>query len=139
VDWFELPAHGGPGLRTLRYRWSDRRFALQQSGCIDIVTTLAIIILMATSQTTIQVRIDAKTKRESKRILDLIGLDMSSAVKILLRNIVVTKSFPIELRTVNGFTLEEERLMLADAEDARKNGKRYTDLDELFRDLDLKR
>ena len=93
---------------------------------------------MATTQTTIQVRIDAKTKRESKAILDKIGLDMSSAVKILLRNIIVTKSFPIELRTVNGFTQEEERLMLADAKDARKNGKRYTDLNELFSDLGLK-
>ena len=91
---------------------------------------------MATSQSTIQVRIDSKTKRESKLILDKIGLDMSSAVKILLRNIIVTQSFPIELRTVNGFTLEEERLMLADAEDARKNAKRFTTIEEFLADLD---
>ena len=71
-----------------------------------------------------------------KLILDKIGLDMSSAVKILLRNIIVTQSFPIELRTVNGFTLEEERLMLADAEDARKNAKRFTTIEEFLADLD---
>ena len=94
---------------------------------------------MATPQSTIQVRIDAKTKRESKRILDLIGLDMSSAVKIMLRSVIVTKSFPFELRTENGFTVAQEREMIADTEDALKNGKRYTDLEELFRDLDLKR
>lgn len=93
---------------------------------------------MTNTQSTIQIRIDAKTKRESKKVLDEIGLDMSSAVKILLRNIVITKSFPLELRTVNGFTVREEKLMLADAEDALKNGKRYTDLDELFKDLGLK-
>jgi DNA-damage-inducible protein J len=91
---------------------------------------------MATSQSTIQVRIDSKTKRESKLILDKIGLDMSSAVKILLRNIIVTQSFPIELRTVNGFTLEEERLVLADAEDARKNAKRFTTVEDFLADLD---
>ena len=93
---------------------------------------------MDNKQSTIQIRIDAKTKRESRKVLDEIGLDMSSAVKILLRNIVITKSFPLELRTVNGFTVREEKLMLADAEEARKNGKRYTDLDELFKDLGLK-
>lgn len=93
---------------------------------------------MDNKQSTIQIRIDAKTKRESRKVLDEIGLDMSSAVKILLRNIVITKSFPLELRTVNGFTIREEKLMLADAEEARKNGKRYTDLDELFKDLGLK-
>lgn len=92
---------------------------------------------MATANSTIQVRVDAKLKKDSKKVLDAIGLDMSSAFKILLKNIVITGSFPLELRTENGFTLREEKLMLADAEDALKNGKRYTDLDELFKDLGL--
>ena len=108
--------------------------------CIDTVVTESILSLyMNTPQTTIQVRIDAKTKRESKIILDKIGLDMSSAVKILLRNIIVTKSFPIELRTANGFTLEEERLMIADSKEALKHGKRYSDINDLFKDLGLER
>lgn len=90
---------------------------------------------MATSQTTIQVRIDAKTKRESKRILDLIGLDMSSAVKIMLRNIIITKSFPFELRTENGFTVAKEMEMLADLADAHKNAKKFDTVDEFLADL----
>lgn len=90
---------------------------------------------MATSQTTIQVRIDAKTKRESKRILDLIGLDMSSAVKIMLRNIIITKSFPFELRTENGFTVAQEMEMLADLADAHKNAKKFDTVDEFLADL----
>ena len=90
---------------------------------------------MATSQTTIQVRIDAKTKRESKRILDLIGLDMSSAIKIMLRNIIITKSFPFELRTENGFTVAQEMEMLADLADAHKNAKKFDTVDEFLADL----
>lgn len=90
---------------------------------------------MATSQTTIQVRIDAKTKRESKRILDLIGLDMSSAIKIMLRNIIITKSFPFELRTENGFTVAQEMQMLADLADAHKNAKKFDTVDEFLADL----
>lgn len=91
---------------------------------------------MATTQSTIQVRIDAKTKRESKKVLDAIGLDMSSAVKILLRNIVLTGSFPLELRTENGFTVGQELEMLADLEDARKNGKSFSNVEDFFADLD---
>ena len=90
---------------------------------------------MATPQTTIQVRIDAKTKRESKRILDLIGLDMSSAVKIMLRSIIITKSFPFELRTENGFTVAQEKEMLADLADAHKNAKKFDNVDEFLADL----
>lgn len=91
---------------------------------------------MATTQSTIQVRIDAKTKRESKKVLDAIGLDMSSAVKILLRNIVLTGSFPLELRTENGFTVGQELAALAELEDARKNGKTFSSVEDFFADLD---
>ena len=91
---------------------------------------------MATSkQTTLQIRIDAKTKREAKAVLDVIGLDMSSAIKIFFRNIVITKSFPLELRTENGFTVGQELAMLADLAEANKNSKSYSSAAELFADI----
>ena len=91
---------------------------------------------MATPQSTIQIRIDAKTKRESKRILELMGLDMSSAVKIMLRNVILTRSFPFELRTENGFTVAQERAMIADTEEALKHGKRFATVKEFMDGLE---
>lgn len=92
---------------------------------------------MTTAESTIQLRIDAKTKREAKKTLEELGLDMSSAVKLFLRNVVITQSIPLTLRTENGFTVAEELEIIKETKDALKNGKRYTDLKELFKDLEL--
>ena len=92
---------------------------------------------MKTSQSTIQIRVDTKTKEAARKTLDELGLDMSSAVKLFLHNVVITQSLPLDLRTANGFTVAQEREMIADAEDAKKNAKRYDNLEELFADLNL--
>jgi len=39
-------------------------------------------------KTQIQVRIDAQTKKEAKKILEEIGMDISTAVNILFKHIV---------------------------------------------------
>jgi len=54
----------------------------------------------------LQIRIDSETKNEAKKILEGLGLDMSSAVKIFLRQVINTKNFPCEIRDENGFTLK---------------------------------
>ena len=41
---------------------------------------------MAKTDSTIQVRVDEKTKRDAARTLQEMGLDMSSAVKLFLKN-----------------------------------------------------
>lgn len=92
---------------------------------------------MKTAQSTIQIRIDTKTKNDSRKILEELGLDMSTAVKMFLKNVTATHSIPFEVRTVNGFTRAQEQEMIRDTEDAIKNGKRYDNLDELFADLGI--
>ncbi len=92
---------------------------------------------MIKSESTIQIRVDAKTKREAKKTLGELGLDMSTAVKLFLRNVVITQSLPLDLRTENGFTIRQELEMVREAKKAKKSGKRYANLDELFDDLDI--
>jgi hypothetical protein len=46
---------------------------------------------------------------------------------------------PPELLTVNGYTPEFEKMIIAESKDALKNGRRYTDIDTLLKDLDLER
>ncbi len=87
------------------------------------------------TQTTIQLRIDIKTKLAAQKTFEDVGLDLSSAIKLFLRNVVITKSIPLELRTKNGFTLKQEMKILADTAEAERSGKRYTDIDLMLREI----
>ncbi len=68
----------------------------------------------------IQLRIDEKTKKSAKKVLDKIGIDMSSAIKIYLRQIVINQGIPFKLLTQNGLSIEEERQILKASEEAKK-------------------
>lgn len=68
--------------------------------------------------TTIQIRIDNKTKKEAKKILNNIGMDMSSAIKVYLTQIVVTQGIPFPILTENGLTIYQENKILQAAAEA---------------------
>lgn len=90
---------------------------------------------MSVNNTTIQLRVDKKTKDQAQRTLNEIGLDFSSAIKLFLRNIIITESIPFEIRTKNGFTRKQEEDMIKESELAVKHGRRYKTSKELHRDL----
>lgn len=69
---------------------------------------------------TIQVRVDAQVKRSANRVFGALGLDMSTAVKLFLRQVAHRKGIPFLLLTENGFTPEEEQAILDAARDARR-------------------
>ena len=87
------------------------------------------------TQDTIQIRIDAKTKTAARKILDELGIDMSSAVKLFLTNVVNRNGIPLDLRTENGFTLAQEEALIAETELAKKSAKRFATVDALMSDL----
>lgn len=70
--------------------------------------------------TTIQLRIDEKTKRSAQRVLSELGLDMSTAIKAYLKQIVVHDGIPLKLVTKNGLTPAEEREIQRAAREARQ-------------------
>jgi DNA-damage-inducible protein J len=82
----------------------------------------------------IQIRIDAKTKQEAKKVLDSLGMDMSSAVKIFFRQIINTKNFPCELRDVNGFTLRNAEILRKSIVSAKGQKKTFKDGSSLVKD-----
>lgn len=66
---------------------------------------------------TIQIRIDDKTKRSARKVLDRLGIDMSTAIKAYLRQVAIHERLPISLVTENGLTPEEEgEIVRADKE-----------------------
>ncbi|MBU2579207.1 type II toxin-antitoxin system RelB/DinJ family antitoxin [Patescibacteria group bacterium] len=67
----------------------------------------------------IQIRIDSKTKNEAKKVLESLGMDMSSAIKIFFRQVINSKNFPCELRDENGFTLRRAEILRESIKDAK--------------------
>lgn len=87
------------------------------------------------TQNTIQIRIDSKTKNAAKKTLDGVGLDMSSAVKLFLTNVINRKGIPLDLRTENGFTIAQEQALVRETEEAKKTARRFATVDALMSDL----
>lgn len=85
--------------------------------------------------TTLQVRIDKKTKTKAQKIFKEIGIDMSSGIKMFLSRVVNTGTVPFIPLTKNGFTKEYEQELLREVEKAEKYGKRYNSVKEAFDDI----
>lgn len=82
----------------------------------------------------IQIRIDAKTKNEAKKVLEGLGMDMSAAVKIFFRQVINTKNFPCELRDANGFTLRNAEVLRKSIVSARNSEKSFNKGSALIKD-----
>ena len=89
------------------------------------------------ASTTIQIRIDSKTKKEAKKLFESFGLDISSATKMFIKQSLNTKSIPFEVRTENGFTRAQEEEILKEVEWAKKHGKRFQSVEAMMKSLDL--
>ena len=70
--------------------------------------------------TTIQLRVDEQTKKASAKILEELGLDISSAVKVYLKQIIATKGIPFPLLTRNGMTSEQEKSINQASKEAKR-------------------
>lgn len=87
---------------------------------------------------TIQVRVDSKTKKQVKKVLDKLGLNFSSAISIYFRQINKEQGIPFRVTlTENGYTPEFEETLLREYKEAKeehRTGKRkeYKNKEELF-------
>jgi DNA-damage-inducible protein J len=70
-------------------------------------------MIMSTSN--IQVRVDTKLKKQAERILDDMGLDMSTAFRMFVKKLVQMKTIPFKLGNAtvdeNGFTRAQSRAL----------------------------
>lgn len=55
----------------------------------------------------LQVRTDEKVKEQASAILEELGTNLSSVVNMLLKQIVLTKSIPFEIKLPQNYTAEE--------------------------------
>ena len=85
--------------------------------------------------TTLHVRLDDKRKKKAQKILSELGMDLSQAVRLFIHQICITEGVPLQILTENGFSVEEEEMLLHDASAMRagKGVQRYKNVDDLFR------
>lgn len=85
--------------------------------------------------TTIQVRTEQQTKDKARKVLDELGLDMSTAINMYLVQIAKQGGIPFPIVTENNMTPMAEREVLQAAKDVRKSKKSYKSAAEMHRDI----
>ena len=75
--------------------------------------------------TTLQTRIDAKLKKDAKKALESMGLDLSTGVKLFLTQVVRTQSIPFEMFTYDNIPEAKKKTLVREAKYALKHGKNY--------------
>lgn len=85
--------------------------------------------------TTIQLRISEKTKRQAKKVLENVGLDISSGVKIFLEHVIINKGVPFAPSTHKWTDLRHWKLYEKEIAWAKKYGKRYSSAEEMHADI----
>ncbi len=85
-------------------------------------------------QTNISIRIDDKLKKQFEAICLELGFNMTTAINVFARAMVRKKGIPFEL-TIDEYN-EETIKAIEDVQKGIGLSKAYTDLDEMFRDLD---
>lgn len=60
------------------------------------------------AKTFLQVRTDEKDKEQASVILEELGTNLSSVVNMLLKQIIMTKSIPFEVKMPQAYTAEEK-------------------------------
>ena len=85
---------------------------------------------MSTS-TVVRARIDSETKTRATEALRAMGLSVSDAIRLLLLRVADEKRLPFTVRAPNAATVKAMEEL-----DAGK-GKRFSNAEDLFEDLDV--
>lgn len=88
---------------------------------------------MATTPT--QIRIEEKTKKQAVELLEGLGLNLSDAVNMFLKQIILHNGIPFEVKYPEFKPEVIEAMEEAKRTSRDPNVKGYTDIDELFEDL----
>ena len=94
------------------------------------------MLVFMNTHDTIQIRIDSKTKKAARKTLNELGIDMSSAVKLFLTNVITRQAIPLDLKTENGFTLAQEQALIEEAEAAKRSSRKFATIEALMKDLE---
>jgi DNA-damage-inducible protein J len=78
------------------------------------------------AESNLQIRMDSELKKEAEKILEGVGLNMPTAIRVFLKKVVATRAIPFpisEKGSAYTFTPQQEREILEAAREANKPGK----------------
>jgi len=81
---------------------------------------------------TIQVRVDEQTKAQARKVLNALHLSMSEAICLFLRQVVLHRGIPFEVKIPNALTRET-----LEKSEHGEDVKEFATVEELFKDLDI--
>ncbi|MHC4434028.1 MAG: type II toxin-antitoxin system RelB/DinJ family antitoxin [Planctomycetota bacterium] len=81
--------------------------------------------------TTIQVRLDKRTKEQAQKVLRMLDISMSEAVKLFLRQVALQRGIPFEIKIPNALT---DRTLRESEEGIDLH--KVSSVDQLFEELD---
>ncbi len=83
---------------------------------------------------TINVNVDENVKKQAKETLEYLGTNFTNVINMLLRQIILTDSIPFEVKIPK---LNKETMKaMEDTEKGIGLSKGYTNLDEMWKDLE---
>ena len=85
---------------------------------------------------TINIRVDEKLKKDSEKIIDELGMNMTTAITIFLKAVVRNNGIPFSLEIPNEETLRAIK-EIEDISSGKVKAKKYSSVAELREDLDL--
>ncbi len=88
----------------------------------------------------LQIRIDRHLKEAAEGVFAEIGLDATTAVRLFFTKVAQTRSIPFQLKASPEFSPEAEARILAaweESKDPANLSKPYSDVAEMFRDINL--
>ncbi len=83
---------------------------------------------------TLHMRIDADLKSNAEYLLNQLGMSTTEAVSIFLRQVILNRGLPFDVKLPK-YNEETEEAM-REARKISKNGKGFNDIDSLFEELD---
>lgn len=90
------------------------------------------IVYTSNMNTTINIRIEKKTKDKAQKTLESMGLDLSSGIKLFLNQVVNENGIPFKpTRNPAAIRAEWDR----EVEEALKSGKSYSTAEEMHKDI----
>ena len=87
-------------------------------------------------KTSMTIRTDKEVKQQASEIFDALGMDMTTAVNVYLRQAIRYKGFHFELKV--DVPYEETLEAIQDVQQMKNNplmGKSYTDVDDMMKEL----
>ena len=84
---------------------------------------------------TLQIRVDKKTKERVRKAFRAAGIDLSSGLRLFLTHIGRTGEVPREMFTYDNAPASFMKKLMREADYALKHGKAYTDVHAMHREI----